>query len=151
MTAHPQNLDKLHDFYQPPPPAWTPQTIGWYVLFAIVGLWVLWMIVHSMRRWLANRYRREALHELTLLSPDQFSILLKRTALAAWPREKVASLSGEAWLTFLSDSANNTLFHHAPGNRIEEIALRPVDLSNEDEQELRKLAAEWIRRHRVQA
>ena len=144
-------LDSLQDFYQPAPPAWTPQTIGWYVLFAIAGLLILWMTVYGIRRWLGNRYRREALRELALLPPDQFSTLLKRTSLAAWPREKVASLSGEAWVNFLNESAGGKLFHRAPGNCIEEIALRRVVLSAQDEMELRKLAAEWIRRHRVQA
>jgi len=148
MTAP---LDKLHDFYQPPPPAWTPQTIGWYVVFAIAGLLVVWMIVHNIRRWFTNRYRREALRELVVLTPDQFSSLLKRTALATWPREKVASLSGDSWLSFLSETGGNSLFQHAPGNRIEEVALRPTTISSEDEEQLRKLTAEWIRRHRVQA
>ena len=147
MTAP---LDKLHDFYQPPPPAWTPQTIGWYVVFAILALLVIWMTIHSLCRWLANRYRREALRELALLQPEQFSTLLKRTALSAWPREKVASLSGEAWINFLNESAKNNSFHQIPGNRIEEIALRSQTLSSEDEQTLRKITAEWIRRHRVQ-
>lgn len=147
MTAP---LDKLHDFYQPPPPAWTPQTAGWYVVFAIAGLLVLWMAIHFARKWFANRYRREALRELALLPSDQFSTLLKRTALAAWPREQVASLSGAAWLEFLNKAAGGSMFERAPGNCIEEIALRPSTLSSEDERELRRLAADWIRRHRVQ-
>ena len=92
MTAP---LDKLHDFYQPPPPSWRPQTIGWYVVFAIAALLLLWLVVHLMRRWIANRYRREAMRELVSANPEQLSELLKRTALSAWPREKVAALSGE--------------------------------------------------------
>jgi hypothetical protein len=144
-------LDNLHDFYQPPPPAWTPQTIGWYVLFAVAGLLVLWMIVHLVRRWFADRYRREALRELALLQPEQFSALLKRTALAVWPREQVASLSGEAWLAFLNRSADGNLFHLAPADCIEEMAFRSVNLSREDELSLRQATSQWIRRHRVRA
>jgi hypothetical protein len=148
MTAP---LDKLHDFYQPPPPTWTPQTLGWCIVFAIAGLILLWIIVHGIRRWLRDRYRREALRELALLQPRQFSALLKRTALTAWPREKVASLNGEAWLHFLDTSAKTDHFLNSPGSRLEEIALQPGTVSDEEEQQLRKLAAEWIRRHRVQA
>lgn len=144
-------LDKLHDFYQPAPPAWTPQTIGWYVVFAILGLLLLWLIVRSIRKWLANAYRREALRELAVLPPEQFTTLLKRTALAAWPREKVASLSGEEWLEFLNKTAEADNFRHLPGNQIEEIALRQAALSGDDERALRRITAEWIRRHRVQA
>ena len=144
-------LDKLHDFYQPAPPAWTPQTIGWYVIFAITGLAGLWFVFRGVRRWLRDRYRREALHELALLPVEQFSTLLKRTALTAWPREKVASLSGDAWLEFLNSTAKSDGFGHSPGNRLEEIALRQVMLSDDDERALRAIAAEWIRRHRVSA
>jgi Domain of unknown function (DUF4381) len=144
-------LDKLHDFYQPPPPAWTPQTAGWYALFVIAGLLVIWAAVHLIRKWFANRYRREALRELVLLQPSEFSALLKRTALAAWPREAAASLSGEAWLRFLDEAYGDQAFHHTPANRIEELALRPETLSTEDELSLRETVAAWIRGHRVQA
>jgi hypothetical protein len=142
-------LDKLHDFYQPPAPAWTPQTVGWYVLFVIAGLLVIWIAVHLTRRWFANRYRRAALRELDLLPANEFSALLKRTALAAWPRERVASLSGAEWLKFLNEAAGEQAFHSPPADRIEEMALQPITLSNEDERALRETVATWIRRHRV--
>ena len=148
MTAP---LDGLHDFYQPPPPSWVPQTIGWCVVFALLALIAAWLSVRAIRRWLADRYRREALHELAALKPDQFSALLKRVALAAWPREKVASLSGGAWLNFLSETSGLDSFRLTPGNRIEEVALRPsTELSEGDAQTLRDTTAAWIRRHRVQ-
>ncbi len=83
--------------------------------------------------------------------PAQFSALIKRTALAAWPREQVASLSGDDWLNFLNQTAKTESFQTAPGNRIEELALRTSDTSAEDEQALRAIIANWIRRHRVQA
>jgi hypothetical protein len=142
-------LDKLHDFYQPLAPSWTPQTVGWYVLFVVAGLFVTWVAVHQMRKWFANRYRRAALRELDLLSANEFSALLKRTALAAWPRERVASLSGGEWLKFLNEAAGDETSHSQPADRIEEMALQPVTLSSEDEHALRETVATWIRRHRV--
>ena len=144
-------LDKLNDYYRPPPPTWTPQTIGWYALFGILLLLLLWFAVRAFQHWLTNRYRREALRELTKATPDQLSSLLKRTALAAWPREKVASLSGDAWLKFLGDTAATQSFQSSPGKQIEELAFINSKLSPEDEQALRSITAYWIRRHRVQA
>jgi len=144
-------LEKLHDYYQPPPPSWTPQTTGWYVLFAAVGIFLLWLAFRLLHSWFRNRYRRQALKELAAARPDQFSGLLKRTALAAWPREKVASLSGDSWLKFLNTTATSDFILNAAGSRIEEISLRKTAISSEDEQAMRALAAEWIRRHRVQA
>jgi hypothetical protein len=31
-----------------------PQTIGWYVVFALATAAVIWMAVHFIRKWLAN-------------------------------------------------------------------------------------------------
>src|SRR6202012_5857465 len=133
----------MHDFYQPAPPAWTPRTVGWYVLFAIVGLLMIWLTFRATRRWIANRYRREALRELPATAPDGLSALLKRAALATWPREKVASLNGDDWINFLSATSGDDAFRQAPGNRIEEIALRPEAVSTEDSQTLQEIAANW--------
>jgi hypothetical protein len=141
-------LDNLHSFYQPPPPSWRPQTIGWYIVFTIVALILLWVAVNLFRRWSENRYRREALSELQHMETSQLSALLKRTALSVWPREEVAALSGPAWLKFLDSSARKPLFDGAPVNRIEEFALSAAKLSSEDESALREAAGAWIRQHK---
>jgi hypothetical protein len=143
-------LRMLHDYYQPAPPAWTPQTVGWYGLFVTVLLSFLWLGIRSTLSWFKNRYRREAVRGVAVAAPAQFSILLKRAALAAWPREEIASLSGEAWLDFLNRTGTSEPFRTSPGNQIEEIALNESPASEEDELALRRLAMKWIRRHRVQ-
>jgi hypothetical protein len=144
-------LGKLHAFYQPGPISWTPQTIGWYIVFGFGALFLLWFVVREVRHWKLNRYRREALRELGSTPPEQLSALLKRTALAAWPREQVASLSGDKWIGFLVESSAIHSFQEYPGDRIEAIALAAASLSPEEESHLKDLAAQWIRRHRVQA
>jgi Domain of unknown function (DUF4381) len=141
-------LDSLRDFYQPPPPSWRPQTIGWYVVFTIAALLLLWLVIHLVRRWRADRYRREALRELEHVESTQLSALLKRTALSAWPREEVASLSGASWLKFLDGTMHKPLFDNAPENCIEELALSRTTLSNEEEAALRNAAHTWIKHHR---
>jgi hypothetical protein len=141
-------LDNLHDFYQPEPPSWRPQTIGWYVVFTIAALLLLWLAVHLILRWRENRYRREALSELASVEATQLSVLLKRTALSAWPRKEVASLSGPAWLRFLDSSAKKPLFESAPEDCLEEITLSAKKLSSEDESALRSAAGAWISQHK---
>jgi Domain of unknown function (DUF4381) len=150
MKPHPPDLSALHDFFQPPPPSWMPQTAGWYVLAAVLAVLLLWFAIRAARSWRRNRYRREALRALEAAPVAEFSALLKRAALAAWPRERVAALTGEPWLRFLSESSGITQFSSPPGSQMEEAAL--VDGASgtaAHTEQLRRLAAQWIRRHRV--
>ena len=104
-------LDQLQDIVEPPPISMAPATWGWTLLavlvVAILGL--------ALRAWLRHRrataYRRAALAELRSFAPAlsagepsalaRLEVLLRRTALAAFPRAEVATLSGDAWSGFL--------------------------------------------------
>jgi hypothetical protein len=111
-SAGPATLATLADLAVPPPPSWAPQTLGWPIAGALLLLAVAWAAWRAWRRYRANRYRREALAELAALplGPDparraaalrHMAALLKRTALAAWPRAQIASLSCGNWAEFL--------------------------------------------------
>jgi hypothetical protein len=134
-------LEKLADIAVPAPVPWWPETWGWAVLGAARLALATWAIVRGWRRHAANRYRREALAELARLEAgldeagarsrlvDAVPPLLKRVALAAWPRAEVAALSGATWVVFLRahagraglpDAAARLLVHdqiHAVGAR----------------------------------
>jgi len=147
MTA--PDLSKLHDFYQPPPPSWMPQTIGWYVLFGLFCALALYFLVREARRWAQNRYRRDALRELQSAPVNLLSEVLKRTAMVTWPRSHVASLTGQRWTEFLAESSKVQEFNSTPGNRIEDIALGDCRVTSEEERHLRQLASDWVRTHHV--
>lgn len=147
MTPDP--LKGLNDFVHPAAPTWVPQTVGWYVLFAVIAVGVIWQAYRSFRSWRANAYRRDALRELERTPVAELSALMKRTALAAWPRERVASLTGQPWLAFLSQTFSGSAFSTPPGTLVEEMSLQANSLSPSDERELRERAAQWIRGHNV--
>jgi len=149
MKAHGPDLSGLHDFITPAPPLWMPQTIGWYVLFAVLAALVLFLIVRGMRHWWKNRYRREALREIQSAPLAELSEILKRTALITWPRSRVASLTGKSWLDFLADSSGLRDFESAPGDRIEIAAISNTSSNSNDEQRLRQLASDWVKKHHV--
>lgn len=111
-------LRSLHDIAIPPPISWLPQTWGWGLLAALLFLAIAIFIVRWFVRYRRNAYRREALHALESISNNILSAhspaievaeLLKRTALSAWPRIDVATLSSSRWIGFLEQHSSEPL------------------------------------------
>ena len=109
-----------------------------------------WRIGSHRRR---NRYRREALRTLAVIESQadhrpgkvasQIAALLKRTALAAYPRRRIAKLHGADWARFLCQSANDDAQIVAAANDLAMAAYRP----NIDGAALCEPARRWIQRH----
>jgi hypothetical protein len=126
------------------------------VLIATAAVLAIWRFVHRFR---ANRYRREALAELEGISrasgglPDQtatrLSVLLRRTALAAFPRETVAPLAGTAWLAFLDRSYDGQEFSQGVGRLLISAPYRRAVPGDDEAEALVGVARRWIRRHHV--
>lgn len=152
MSDDPTSLDRLHDVVAPPPAPWWPLTPGWQIVAIVVGVILVVVLARAFRRWQANRYRREALKLLNPgVTPDhELDALLKRVALSAWPRERVASLSGGTWLAFLDRSGRTTDFTTGPGRALEPLAYDARRTPNPEESEaLRTSVRRWIRQHQV--
>jgi len=152
-------LAGLIDIPLPPAVSLWPQTwtsrIAIALLLAMV-IAALWRFIHS---WRANRYRREALFELDEIGQRldasearstglaELSMLVRRTALAAFPRETVAPLAGPAWLAFLDRSYGGQGFSLGPGRLL---ASAPYQRAAPDQAQLSALTAlvrQWIRGH----
>jgi hypothetical protein len=160
----PAALKPLQELPLPQPVSWAPQTIGWVavaVLLIAVMLWAGWI---GWRRYKRARYRRVALAELAeieaALNDTQrraaalaaIPSLLKRTSLAAAPRERVAALTGDEWLAFLKRTRGQfdarsgallTLVSYAPADQVASITPREVET-------LVSVTRDWIQRHHVE-
>ncbi|WP_035484672.1 DUF4381 domain-containing protein [Geminicoccus roseus] len=153
----PGSLAGLHDIVASPPVPFWPPAPGWYVVALALAMTLGWACWRTARRWRADAYRRAALAELQSAGGrrDQLTILpelLKRTALAAYPRERVASLSGQAWLAFLDETAAAPAFTTGPGRPLGALAYDPGlarRMSEADGDALLAAATAWIRRHRA--
>jgi len=161
-VADPASLARLHDIITPAAVnLWWPLAPGWHLLAALVLLAAVWFAWRTIRQRQKRRYRIEALAELRALrgrseSPGEMVapvlILLKRTALAAYPRSRVASLNGERWWRFLDETLGKTCFADGLGELAEQAAYRRVaaePLPARDLQRLYRAAEQWIRGHRV--
>nr|WP_314071642.1 DUF4381 domain-containing protein [uncultured Roseococcus sp.] len=122
-------------------------TPAWYVLGALILLVLLGLSWLGWRAWRRRAYRREALRELEAAqAPAEIAIVLKRTALAAWPRASVASLTGAEWASWLRASAPRARLTEAMAQRLAELAYLPVMPPG-----AKDAARNWIRRHDLRA
>ena len=144
----PDLLERLHELALPEPVSWLPQTDGWWVGLA----WLAGVALLAARKWVAhrraNRYRREALANLDALSaagaePARVAELVKRTALSAYPRAKVAGLYGEEWADFLIRTSGDDPKIKASAAKLAVAAYRP-DIQLD---EVLPCAERWIRCH----
>ncbi len=156
-------LQGLNDIGVPPAVPWTPQTLGWYVLLAVVLALGVWIALARHRNRMANRYRRDALEELAAIESAlgapaaraaalaRIPPLLKRVALSVVSRAEAASLTGDAWLAFLDRAYGGNGFSSGPGRLLSDLAYVPLErLGNVSEQqstELVELVGVWIRSH----
>ena len=132
------SLDNLRDIVLPePPPLWPLASEVWWLLAIIVA--ALMFLFHQWRQAKKrNTYRRAGLALLDGASTaHDVSVILKRVALAVFPRERVASLYGEEWAAFLQQACNCGDFSII----VQADAYAPAS------DKIKRLAATWIRRH----
>lgn len=158
-------LEPVHDIVLPSQVSWAPHTAGWWGVLALLLAASVYAAVRVRQHHRANRYRRLALGELARLEREleqpasrklalrELPVLVKRTALSRWPRSKIASLSGEAWLGALDESYGGDGFRRGPGRLLPMLAystLSALDsVTAEDATALVDLVRNWIRSHRV--
>ncbi|MDP4640204.1 MAG: DUF4381 domain-containing protein [Pseudomonadales bacterium] len=130
---------------------------GWWLLGLLAlallgyGAYRLW------RYWRGNAYRREALQELTRLQVNWqvdnnsleylrlFTLLLKRVALTHYPRQTVAALTGDAWVTFLDKTLGSHEFTMGAGQVLIQGHYQPQ--ADIDVAALHTLGQRWIKAH----
>lgn len=125
--ADPASLDRLHDIVAPSPVSlWWPPAPGWWIVLGIILAAVVWLLFRRWSSWRAGAYRRRAIEEMNTMSNIRLlPELLKRTALAAYPRETVASLTGDKWLAFLNESAPEAWFQGDTGETLKTLQYSP--------------------------
>lgn len=160
-------LEQLADIVMPPPVSWWPQTWGWLVLALVLLGAAAIGFIRWRRRYEANRYRREALADLAAIEADLHNAatrgsalaampeLLKRVALAAWPREAVASLSGVAWIEFMRGHGGQEFFAGKAARLLDDLEYRPpatlAAVSDDEARMFARSVRQWIEGHVVPA
>lgn len=138
-------LAQLKDIQLPAPVGWWPLAPGWYCLMVLGFLLIVGSTVVIYRRHRNALPKKQALSLLKIytvqykqdrnaqLASARISELLKRVALAYFPRQQVASMHGQAWVTFLNQTAKGVNFEPVKGMLLdspfknnEQINLQPL-------------------------
>ena len=154
----------LRDIVVPEPVGlWPPAPFVW-VLLGVAGFGLAVLIWRGYALWKANAYRRAGLARLTqiegqlatpgkeLVALHELSVLLKRVALAAFPRKQVAPLFGENWLQFLDRTCEGCTFMTGPGHLLSNAMYaesRGSPINADDWKQLLDHARTWIKGHRL--
>jgi len=150
----------IDEIVLPAPVSWWPSAPGWKVLGIMVVLWLMFKAVRWIRRWWRNRYRREALKRVAQVQKQAgqqwrevvvvLPYYIKVTALHAYPREDVASLSGESWVRFLDAHYAGPPFSSGVGRKLLSVAYLPPaqwQLKEAEAKQLLEMVRLWIATH----
>ena len=149
MTNNPASLQNLHDIIVSTPVPFWPPAPGWILLLGLFIMLASFLLFRAVIRYHRNAYRRAALAELRLAAdgPEPLPLiasLLKRTALVAYRREQVASLTGETWISWLAMTGGK-----AVPSQVETALTDGVyGGAAADPKALTDFAISWIRNHR---
>lgn len=126
-----QELAQLRDIHLPDAIGWWPLAAGWFLVFSLLILCLTIALYYGWRWYKNSLPKRHALRLLNTyfthyqtnqnsqLASARVSEILKRVALVYFPREKVASLNGDAWIQFLNETGQGIDF-----NRVRDALLK---------------------------
>jgi hypothetical protein len=140
VQTDPYSLTNLRDIVVPDAPSLWPPAPGLWIALGVIfllALLIAWRVYAGIQ---SNAYRKAGLRLIGEASTvHDISVALKRVALAAFPREDVASLYGAAWTTFLHKTCPREYFQ----------ALLATDAEAGADTKLIELANTWVLHHRV--
>lgn len=157
MASNHPELAQLRDIHLPDAIGYWPLAPGFYILGVCVFVVLIGGGYLLIRHILNGRSKRAALRVLEAYQRDylkqpnsqlgaaRISELLKRVALVYYPRERVASLQGDTWVDFLTQTARNIDFKQVRALLVEcpFQPSQPLDL-----QPLFNQAKLWIKQRR---
>ncbi|MEH6586967.1 MAG: DUF4381 domain-containing protein [Halioglobus sp.] len=146
-------LGNFNEVVSPAAIDWLPQTPGWYVVGAIVLILLSRQTWYRLQHWYRNRYRGEARQQLSQLSHSDALVtevnhLLKLTALAAFTRQQVASLSGQQWTSFLNGQCEQAPFDETLCQLLGTGVYEGQAVDASAAEQLLQASLNWVKHHR---
>ena len=136
MPTSSSPLQELRDVHLPDPISLWPPAPGWWILSGLIVMGAvvfLWIRIYRRR----TQVRRLAMTELDAIKQhydthrnDQWlvqrlSAIVRRYAMATFPRTEVAGLVGISWLQFLDQTGRTNQFTDGVGHLLRSGPYRP--------------------------
>ncbi len=153
---------QLADIHLPASPGFWPPAWGWWLVLAL-ALMLLVLLALKWRRYRQRKQRQqqvlEALKQLELrlqkekntAAIAELNILLRRLALMHYPRQRVASLTGQQWLQFLDESGQMQDFTQGAGQLLAAAPYQAGMPESADLDALVKAVRKWVKQMAVQS
>ncbi len=148
----------LKDIHLPEPITWWPPAPGWWLLvvLSLLACYAIFLVFKQFKKQNAFKTAGKMLlaikhqqHEDPVQTLVAVSALLRRVAISIDARSEVASLSGQAWLSYLDKTFKDAPFSNGVGRCLADAQYRPVVAEDTDFDELFKLCERWLKQQKA--
>lgn len=138
--------------------AYSFNTLGWYLVFGLLVLLVLFVAIRQYWKYRKNAYRREAVTQIKDFIQQknenlvfELNELLKRMTIMLYGRKKVASLYGLEWFNFLVSTSNkqSSVSTENFNEFTKALYNNSYELTETQKTELAEFAILWVENHRI--
>ncbi|GIU50723.1 DUF4381 domain-containing protein [Shewanella sp. KT0246] len=150
-------LTDFQPMIMPHPVSLLPQTPVAKMIVMLFILLSLYAIYRCYRNWKLNAYRRDALKDLKRYRKTSYELMiasiplvLKHTAIHAYPDQAIASLMGDDWATFLNQQVCKNQFDTHLASQLIKVSFQSERAWKHDKvtnQALLNTALYWIKHH----
>ena len=148
MILQVKDIENIGELIEPEKLEMTFSTTGWYAVYVIALVLLLFIIYKSILHWNNNKYRRSAIKQIKskkdTISIAELSEVVKIVAIQSYGRNEVANLSLGSWVEFLNSTSkvifNKESFEFIYSNK--EIDKKDLDSFVDN-------AISWISKHKV--
>lgn len=160
MSGDPGDLARLADLALPPAAPFWPPAAGIWMLGAAFAAMLVLAGRGALQRHRADAYLRAAAAALDASVPtgpsgrepaEAVSAILKRAAMIAYGRERVAALTGPAWTSFIAQTAPPGAHTDALAASLERLFAAPASAGASETGVIVAQAKGWLRGQRGRA
>ena len=148
-------LENFVETQAPDAVSWVPSGSGWLLVLMFVFAYSVWKVYIAYQSYKAREYRRDAIAWLKGIDESQqerylqLPALLKKVAIKAYGRTKVASLTGVEWEQWLDSECCNCDFESlCPGYLAQLSYGVSANLALQERNVLLSQVNIWIEHHR---